>query len=642
MIFLVSLVAAVLLASGHVSAHAGLLLSDPLDGATLGETPEAIRLVFSEAAEPSLSDVRITDTRGNSFPVGRPERLADDPRAIRVRVSRLDRGVYLVNWRIVSAVDGHATTGTIVFGVGADPSAARSVSATDARVSWLDVSARWLFTVGLVLLIGATCAAVLRFGGPSTLRLAFCGAAAAAAGIGLLVVVQRASAGGSLQALLTTSIGKALIWRAVALAAAGVALFAARSSSSRARQSAMVTAAFAALACAGTHVVAGHAAAPGLLPPLATVLVQWTHFAAVGIWLGGLAALLFGVRGAPSESKAAAVARFSSVAAIGLVVVLASGFVRALGELTVWQDLIVTTYGRALSAKIVLLATIAAFGAINRWRSVRVAATSLGSLRRFGAGEIALGAVALVATAVLTTTAPPAAAQRSPSGLSASGADYGTTVRVTLTATSNLPGPNRYKVQVVDYDSKRRVDAKRVSLRFVSVEDPSTAPTMLRLAAASDGSHVGSGANLAFDGRWRVHVLIERGDGSVEVPLELETRRTEQPVSIARIPGQPPTYTVEVKRAGLVRISPVPEAEGSSTLYLTCYSILHDEVAIDWIAVWTEREDGSRQQWPLRRLSASRFIADARIANGLNRITVVARTINGVRIRATLELRTPQ
>lgn len=630
------------MASGHVSAHAGLLLSDPLDGATLADSPDVIRLVFSEAAEPSLSDVRITDTRGNSFRVGRPESVADDRRALMVRLARLERGVYLVNWRIVSAVDGHPTTGSFVFGVGADPGASRSTSTSSAPASWLDVSARWLFTAGLVLLVGATCSGVLRFGGPSSVLLASWGWVAAGVGIGLLAVVQGRSAGVPLQALLQTSIGKALIWRAVALSVAGVSLVVSQSASSGVRHAATVAAVLAALVCAGVHVAAGHAAAPGLLPPVVTVLLQWLHFAAVGVWLGGLAALLLGVRGAPSEAKAAAVKRFSSVAALALALVLASGFVRALGELTVWKDLIVTTYGRALSAKIALLVAIAAFGALNRWRSVRAAHARLGPLRRFGASELALSAAALVATALLTTTAPPAAAERSPSGLAASGTDYGTTVRVQLTAASDRPGPNRYKVQVLDYDSKRRVDATRVSLRFVSIEDTSIVPTVLGLAAAADGSYVGSGTNLAFDGRWRVHVLIERGDGSVEVPLELETRRTQQPVSIARIPGQPPTYTVEVKRAGLVRISPVPEAEGSSTLYLTCYSVLHDEVAIDWISVWTEREDGSQQQWPVRRSSASRFIADARIARGLNRITVVARTVTGVRMRATLELRAPQ
>jgi hypothetical protein len=128
----------------------------------------------------------------------------------------------------------------------------------------------------------------------------------------------------------------------------------------------------------------------------------------------------------------------------------------------------------------------------------------------------------------------------------------------------------------------------------------------------------------------------------VNVPLELETRRRPQSVSIARIPGQPTTYTVEVERAGFVRVSPVPERAGDTKLYVTCYSILHDEVAVESITVTTETVDGARRQWPVQPVRRSRFIAAATLTHGLNRIIVIARTVHGVRMRATLELRTPQ
>jgi len=626
-----------MLSSDRLSAHAALLVSDPAAGATLGDSPETIRLVFSEAIEPSLSDIRISDTRGVSHQLERLQRVTGDPFAFSARISRLERGIYIVNWRIVSAVDGHATTGAFAFGVRMDPGAAAAASST-ASVSWIAICARWLFTAGLVLLIGAVFGALLRFAGDAELALAAWGWAVASAGVVLLLAAQRSDSTGSIGALFSTFIGKALIGRAVSLAAVGVCLLAARASSPRVRRIAVGAAAFAALACAGVHVAAGHAAAPGLLPAPATVFVQWMHVAAIGIWLGGLATLLAGCRGKPSESKAAAVRRFSQVAAAGLIVVLASGSLRALGELTAWNDLLATTYGRMVSIKIVLTVVIAALGGINRWRSVAAAPTSLASLRRFGAGELTLAAAALAAAAVLATVAPPAAAERSSSGLVVSGADYGTTVRVTLTAASDQPGPNRYRVQIADYDSKRRVDAKRVTLRFVPIEDPSSAQTSLALAPVNDGSFVGSGPNLSFDGRWRVHVLIERGDGSVEVPLEIETRRAEQSVSIGRIPGRPPTYTVEVKRAGLVRVSPVPERVGASQLLVTCYSILSDEVPVEWITVAMETEDGVRRQLPVQRVGQSRFTAAANLAPGVNRITVVARTVGGVRLHATAEL----
>ena len=86
------------------------------------------------------------------------------------------------------------------------------------------------------------------------------------------------------------------------------------------------------LAAVVVHSASGHAAA-GRWPVAANVSFQAVHTAAIGAWLGGLAVLLAGVGGAPSEIKTAAVARFSHVAAGGLVVVLITGVVRGASEL---------------------------------------------------------------------------------------------------------------------------------------------------------------------------------------------------------------------------------------------------------------------------------------------------------------------
>ncbi len=72
------------------------------------------------------------------------------------------------------------------------------------------------------------------------------------------------------------------------------------------------------------HVDAGHAAAGGWSAGL-SVTTQVAHFAAAGIWFGGLAALLLRTRGAPSAEKAAAVRRFAFVAAAAVVVVFVTG-----------------------------------------------------------------------------------------------------------------------------------------------------------------------------------------------------------------------------------------------------------------------------------------------------------------------------
>ena len=642
----VAALVAVLVALGTEDAwaHGGLESSDPAAGATLVVTPTAIRLSLSEMPEPSLSTIRVLGTGGAAYQIGRPDPVAGDPLSLIVPVRRLDRGVYTVSWRVVSAVDGHATAGAYSFGVRTSPTpAAAAAQSTNPVSSPLEMLARWVLLAGLVVLLGAASASVARFGGSAgaDVLLGAAGWLTCVVGLVLLSEAQRRNANAPIADLLDTSIGQALVWRAVAIGAAGGALLVARQAPLRIRRGAMAGVAVAALAAIAVHVAGGHAAA-GAWPPAVTIAVQSAHFAAVGVWLGGLAALLLGVRGAPSAAKAAAVRRFSTIAAAGLIVVVVTGVVRAVDELSSWSELVSSGYGRAVVAKVALLLAIALLGARNRLRSVPAATESLGLLRRTSSAELVLAASALAVAAVLGTLSPPAAGQLlAPSGIAVSGTDLGTTVRVGLTAASAEPGPNRFVVGVVDYDSKEPVRARRVSLRFTPLDDPGVASTSLALTPATDGTYLGAGANLAFDGRWRVTVQIERAADTVRVPLELEVRGPVQFVSIERVPGAPPRYTVKVEGAGYVRVSPDPERAGPSTVEVTCFTVVEDEAQIDQLVLTTSADDRPTVQQPVRRASRGRFAGDVELQEGRNTISVVARTAEGARLRAVLELDVP-
>ena len=508
-----------------VSAHAGLRLAYPLAGATLGDTPTVVQLSFWERPEPSLSVIRVLDTAGASYQIGRPSTVAGDPLSLTVAVRPLDRGIYLVSWRILSTVDGHATAGVYAFGVRASPTGTAAAAITYPPASRLELLARWLFIVGLVGLLGAAAASVAQVGGTRELTVATAAWLLAVIGLVLLADAQRRNAAASFAELMQTSIGRALVWRFVAVGAGAVLLVLARWLGPRIRRVVMAGVALAALTAMVVHVAAGHAAA-GQWPYAATIGAQVVHFAAVGIWLGGLAALLVGIRGAPTATKTAAVRRFSTIAAGGLAVVAATGIVRAVNEVSSWDQLTSTGYGQAVLAKGALLIGIAAFGAFNRWRGVPAAVANLRPLRWAASSELALATCALAAAAMLGSLPPPAVTGLvAPLGLSVSGTDFGTTVRVRLTAASDQPGANRFVVDAVDYDSKAPVRAERVSLRFTPLDDPGIEPSDLVLSRGPSESYVGSGPNISFDGRWRVTVLIERSGDSVEVPLELETLR---------------------------------------------------------------------------------------------------------------------
>jgi copper transport protein len=620
-----------------VLAHAALRLASPLEGATLGDTPAAVQLSFREKPEPSLSVIRVLDTAGASHQLGRPLPVAGDPLSLTIPVRHLDRGIYLVSWRILSAVDGHATAGVYAFGVLMSPAGTAAPPVTYPAASWLEILARWLFIVGLVGLLGASSAGIGEFGESRELLVSSGAWLLSAIGLLLLADAQRRNAAASFADLLNTSIGRALVWRTLSLGAAGVALILTRWSGPRMRRVALAGVALAALTAMAVHVEAGHAAA-GRWTKTTTVGVQFAHFAAVGVWLGGLAALLVAVRGTPSAPKTAAVRRFSTIAAAGLFVVAGTGIVRAVGELSSWADLSSTAYGRLLSVKIALLLVIAALGALNRWKSVPAAAISLHALRQTAGWELAVAILVLAATAILGTLPPPAAGPLAmPPGISTSGADFAQSVRVELTAASDQPGANRFVVRAVDYDSKTPVRAKRMSLRFTPLDDPGDESTSLALAPGPDDSYVGSGANMAFDGRWRVTVLIERAADSTEVPLELETRIAPRFVTVERMPDQTTRYTVELLGAGVVQFSADPQRAGPGKLFVSCFDFIGDPLRIESMIV-TSRTAGPAHPLLVRRLAGGRFVADIDLQAGRNTIGAVARTSEGARLRAVITI----
>ena len=221
--------------------------------------------------------------------------------------------------------------------------ASATAGTTTTGASRLEMLSRWLLLAGLILLFGAAIAGVARFGGSTgaDLQLGAGGWLVALAGLALFSEAQLRNADASAGELVHTSVGRALIWRALALAAAAVALLVARRGRRRARRVSLAAAALAALAAIVLHVTAGHAAT-GSWPHALSIALQSAHVAAVGVWIGGLAALLYGIRGAPSEAKTAAVRRFSTVAGGGFVVVAATGLARALEELSSAGDLFST------------------------------------------------------------------------------------------------------------------------------------------------------------------------------------------------------------------------------------------------------------------------------------------------------------
>ena len=618
------------------AAHAGLRLSDPLEGVALGDSPTVVRLSFSEAPEPSLSSVRVVDPNGGAHHIGLARRAPDDPLSLLINVRPLERGVYIVSWRTVSAVDGHTSAGAYAFGVRMPVTGAPPTATASAPTSRFELVARVVIIAGIVGLLGGIAASLLGVEGALPLRVAVAGSLATVAGVVLLALAQREAAGATFAQLAKTAVGGALLWRIGAAIAAALAAGLAMVSRATVRPIALSVAATGALFLIVVHVASGHAAASGRsLDSAAAVAVQAAHFAAAAIWVGGLGVLLIGTRGPTPPWSAAAIRRFSTMAAVVFFVVAGSGLVRAVDGVTSWEELTATTYGRLVVAKALLFAAAAICAAFNRWRSVPAAPRTLGPFRLTSALELTALVGAALAAAALTASPPPVA-QRQAFALTADGDDFATTVHARVSAVSDQPGANRFVLRLSDYDSRTPVRADRVSLRFTALDDPDVAPTGLALAAGPGDTYSGSGANMSFGGRWQVVVLVERGGGSVEIPLELETQVAPRLVTVERPAGRSPTYTVEVTRAGIIRFSADPERAGPARLQIECFDFIGDPRSVTSMIVTIEsRATGRRStQVPVRQLARGRFVADVTLAPGANAVAAVAQTPEGTRIRA--------
>jgi copper transport protein len=524
------------------AAHAALESSDPAADSSVPVSPRQIVLTFSEAPDPRLSLVRVIDAQGAAVPgVSDPEAVPGEPASLRVTPSTpLADGVYTVNWRAVSSVDGHVESGAFAFGVGEEPAPGSAVVVdlrhTSPWASALAVAGRWLLYAGLVLLIGAATTSLVVYGGRlpaggvSVLRIA---AAVAVAGLLGIVWAEKVLIGApSLLPLFVMRQGLLLLGLAVALvfcitAVVLVDLW-------PARWSLWLLGAFAAAAVA-VHVAAGHAASPASFEVL-NVTVQWVHVTAIGVWVGGLFWLLLGLRGRDADGRGAAVGVFTRVATAMLVVVLATGLVRALVEVGSVSALFDTDYGLTLVVKVALVAGLVGLGALNHffWApAVRTGSGGGGADRRFGLnsrGELVVALGVLAATATLSGLLPARTADAVASGagrerpgqVTASGSDYATSVKLQLTLTPGVAGRNAYTLWVDDYDTGDPLETvTAVRMKCALPERPSVAPVTVRLERAPDGSWTGGGLDFSVAGRWTVEVAVQEKATGTVVQLEL-------------------------------------------------------------------------------------------------------------------------
>jgi copper transport protein len=542
-------------------AHAELVSSVPASGATVTTAPTQVLAVFSERPDPRLSSMSVTDQSGMVRGGGRPTPVAAHPTELTVPIEGRGDGSYTVRWRAVSADDGHVSSGSFTFAVRSLASAVPSIVAPvplagpapdggpaggiglpapahrTPRPSVLAVTARWIYYLGLMGLLGGAFIGLAVFRSPPAhllrwaLPVSWVLCMAGCLGIS---ESQRSAAGVSLGHLMSSSVGHTMMFRgtagleiAVPIAVAIIGVGLARAAGLAA---VCVTAALAML----SDVRASHAAAAHSWAWL-QIGLQWVHFMAVGVWIGGLAAVLICLPGVEARTRAAGIRRFSTAAGIALFAMAGTGALRSVDEVGSWGRLFSTGFGQLVVIKIGVVAILASLGAINRYFNVPLAGRTVGGLRRLSVVEIGLAGAALIATALLQNLAAPATAAplRPQTTMDSSmvwGSDARNTTRAGITVDPGTRGVNQFRVALSDYQTAAPLGDAGVTLRFALTGQPGYGESDLTLAPEAPGVYQADGGDISAEGIWRITVIVRRSSRQTEIPLRVTTSRSMMPM----------------------------------------------------------------------------------------------------------------
>jgi copper transport protein len=526
----------------RAAAHGYIVRAIPNDGSVLERAPSRVQYWFSEGLETNFSTLSVRAPNGEI--VATSGVAAEDERLMSARLpSGLPNGAYIVELRLAFASDGHVITETQAFFVGETAATYTGAATANAAVP-LEVVWRVFVLASLILLFGtySLYALVLIPAWGSTtyqagllpprvmgrlnviVSLAL-GVAFAGNGLALLqqtMVFYGVNAGTALNSgfvqIVRSSTRFGDVWNARMAFLMLAALLHAASLYFRASQPQNVRAFWVANAwlmgmVLGTLSITSHAAGSLLWIWLA-VSNDWLHTAAVGFWVGGLAALVLVLPAALQpytgdarrQALLAALRRFSRIATVCVFLVIATGIYSALNWLYTPSDLTNTSYGNTLILKVFMVGLLVLLGAAHHitlhparyqhWAWVAQRASSFMPTLRL---EVLASVGVLCAVGLLSATPIPAPIFFDQQIETPRTTQTHGDLTITLTLSPGGPGINTYEILMLR--DEQPINDLRVYLQLVN---PSRdwRSAWHNAESVGDGLYISTGDELNAEGTW--------------------------------------------------------------------------------------------------------------------------------------------
>lgn len=583
-VFVVVTLTALFALAAPAFAHAALEGASPAPGATLSSSPKSLTLDFSEKVEVRSDGIRVLNDSGAAIKIGPHTHPGGHGEIVRMSLPKLDKGLYTVAWRVVSA-DAHPAQGAYTFGYGVNASGkeARQLTANataeskgDSTVGVLFGVMRFGVFVGLALLLGAGWfAAYLWPEGRQVLRvrqllLGSLVLTATCTVLGFLLQGPYTSGKGldaafssdQISAVWDTRFGKVWMARLVLLVVAALLLRMMVRHRGPLPGWWFGLAGVTGLALSATPGLAGHASTGRWT--LLALPADMFHVLGMSIWLGGL--VMLAIARTDEHSYARVAERFSGLALGAVVVLVITGTFQSIRQLQPISALWDSNYGRLLIAKLVAFGGVLLIAAWSRrlvhgpgmgifsssTSAVPAGAAAVGGgapptgdgsvgtlvrddappitrqssgghqsrLRRSVRGELIFGAVVLAFTAMLVNTSPP---REVPAGgpLQVVMKAGKVDFEVHLDPASSVQ-PNILHVTVLDRDGlPRDVVEMRASLSMSSRDIPAID---IDLSHEGRGVYFGDNFRIPFPGEWKLSLTA--------FVTDLDSATASTPVSV--------------------------------------------------------------------------------------------------------------